>query len=105
MTRFTLALLAGALSLSAQNSSLQGLITDSSGAAVPAAVVTATNTDTSAMRKTLTDATGAYSILQATPGPYKVTVEKPGFRTHISELVLQTETPATWNVKLEVGQV
>ena len=39
------------------------------------------------------------------PGPYKVTVEKPGFRTHATDLVLQTATPETLNIKLEIGQV
>src|SRR5208282_5300266 len=103
MTRLVFALALAALPLAAQNSSLQGLITDAQGGAVPGAVVTATNTDTSAVRKALTDSTGAYSILQVTPGPYKVIVEKPGFRAHSTDIVFQTETPETWNVKLEVG--
>ena len=98
-------LAAAALPLMAQNSSLSGIVTDAPGGAVPSAVVTATNTDTSAVRRTVTDSIGTYSMLQMTPGPYKVTVEKPGFRTHSTELVLQTETPETLNVKLEVGQV
>ena len=105
MTRFVFALALAALPLTAQNSSLQGIVTDAQGGAVPQAVVTAINTDTSAVRKTLTDSLGAYSILQVTPGPYKVTAEKPGFRTHSTDIVFQTETPETWNVKLEVGQV
>lgn len=105
MRRLVFALTLAILPLAAQNSSLQGIVTDASGAAVPSAVVTATNTDTSAVRKTLTDTTGSYSLLQVTPGPYKVIVEKPGFRAHSTEMVLQTETPATWNVKLDLGQV
>jgi hypothetical protein len=105
MKSFVFALAIAALPLAAQNSSLQGSITDAQGGAVPGAVVTATNTDTSASRKALTDGTGAYSILQVTPGPYKVMVEKPGFKSHSTDIVLQTETPETWNVKLEIGQV
>ena len=77
MTRFVFALAIAALPLAAQNSSLQGTVTDAQGGAVPAAVVTAINTDTSTVRKTLTDSVGNYSILQVSPGPYKVTVEKP----------------------------
>ena len=105
MTRFVFALAIAALPLAAQNSSLQGIVTDAQGAAVPSAVVTATNTSTSAVRKALTDTTGAYSMLQMAPGPYKVTVEKPSFRAHSTDLVLQTETPQTLNVKLDIGQV
>src|ERR1035438_5298200 len=105
MTRFVLAIAIAALPLAAQNSSLQGTVTDAQGAAVPSAVVTATNTGTSAIRKALTDGTGSYSMLQMPPGSYKVTMEKPSFRTHGTDLVLQTATPETLNVKLELGQV
>ena len=52
MTRFVLALAIAALPLAAQNSSLKGTVTDAQGAAVPGAVVTATNSDTGAIRKT-----------------------------------------------------
>jgi hypothetical protein len=105
MTRFAIALLAGALSLAAQTSSLQGVITDSLGAAVPEAVVTAKNQGTSAERRTVTNSLGEYGLLQIQPGTYVVTVEKPGFRLYRSEVTLQIETPATLSMKLEVGQV
>jgi hypothetical protein len=105
MTRLVFALAIATLPLAAQTSSLQGIVTDAQGGAVPSAVVTATNTSTSAPRKALSDSTGAYSMLQMAPGTYRVTVEKPGFRSHASEVVLQTETPETLNIKLEIGQV
>jgi hypothetical protein len=105
MTRFAIALTLAALPLAAQTSSLQGIVTDAQGAAIPAAIVTAINKDTSAVRKAVTDTTGAYSMLQMPPGPYKVTVERPSFRTNSTDVILQTETPETLNVKLEVGQV
>ena len=50
MTRLVIALLAAVLPLAAQTSSLQGVVTDPQGSAVPAAIVTITNTDTSAAR-------------------------------------------------------
>jgi hypothetical protein len=105
MTRFVLALAIAALPLAAQNSSLKGTVTDAQGAAIPGAVITATNSDTGAIRKTISDTVGEYSLLQVSPGPYKVTAEKPSFRTYSTNVVLQTETPETLNVKLEVGQV
>ena len=64
MTRLFAAFLISMLPLAAQTSSLQGLVVDGQSAAVPEAVVTATNIATSAARKTLTNATGAYSLLQ-----------------------------------------
>ena len=104
MTRFALALLA-TLPLAAQTSSLQGVITDAQGAAIPDAVVTATNTATSGARKTISNDTGAYQFAQIAPGNYSVVIEKPGFHKQTSEILLQTNTPVTLNLQLTVGQV
>jgi hypothetical protein len=87
-----------------QTSSLQGVVTDPQGAAIPAAIVTITNTDTSASRREVTDNTGTYRILQVVPGPYKVEVQKPGFKTKTTSQVLQVDVPATLDLQLEVGQ-
>ena len=99
------ALFVSALPLSAQTSSLQGAITDAQGAAVPEAIVTARNLSTSAERKTLSNTLGEYSLLQLAPGSYTVTIEKPGFRTHKGDIILQVNTPGTINAQLELGQV
>src|SRR5215813_2591782 len=97
--------LLGVLPLAAQTSSLQGVITDAQSGIVPEAVVTAINQSTSAARKALTAGNGSYSFLQMPPGNYKISVEKPGFRTYTAEVRLQIDTPATLDVKLEVGAV
>ena len=99
------ALLGSALPLSAQTSSLEGVVTDSQGAVVPDAVVTITNTDTSAARKEASNGKGAYEFLQVLPGPYHVEVQKPGFKSRVSRLALQVNVPETLNFQLEVGQV
>ena len=93
------------LPLLAQNSSLNGVVTDPNGAAVPAASVKIQNQDTAAARTTLSNDRGEYELVQVAPGKYKVTVEKPGFSPESSEVTLQTNTPATLNVKLDVGTV
>src|SRR5215472_10516675 len=92
------------LPLGAQTSSLQGVVTDAQGAAIPAAIVTVTNSDTSASRKEVTDDSGAYRMLQLAPGPYKIEVQKDGFKTKTSNLALQVDVPATLDLQLEVGQ-
>jgi hypothetical protein len=89
----------------AQESSLNGAISDVKGAAVPGAVVKAVNADTSAVRSTISSEIGQYEIVQVPPGKYRITIEKPGFRTHATEVLLQTNTPTTLDVKLEVGAV
>jgi hypothetical protein len=105
MTRYAIAVLLAALPLAAQTSSVQGTVSDAQGAAIPEAAVTAKNLDTSAERKTLTSAQGEYSMLQMPPGNYAISFEKPGFRVSKSSIVLQVDTPAKLNMKLEVGQV
>jgi hypothetical protein len=95
----------GVLPLAAQNSSLNGVVTDAHGAAVPTAAIKIVNTDTSAVRASVSNDRGEYEVVQVPPGRYKLTVEKPGFRVHATEVVLQTNTPATVDVRLEVGAV
>ncbi|MBY0504877.1 MAG: carboxypeptidase-like regulatory domain-containing protein [Bryobacteraceae bacterium] len=101
------ALLALLLSLPAfgQSSSLKGEVTDGQGAAVPEVVVTITNLDTAATRKTVSTATGSYVFLQVPPGPYKLEAQRPGFRTLTQQVRLQIDVPSTVNLALEVGQV
>ncbi|HEY1753753.1 MAG TPA: TonB-dependent receptor [Bryobacteraceae bacterium] len=99
-----LALVVSVPPLAAQSSSLQGIVTDAQGAIVPGAIVTITNTDTSTARKEPTDENGVYRILQVIPGPYKVEIQKPGFKTKVSNLALQIDEPATLNVQLDIGQ-
>ncbi len=94
----------GILPLAAQTSSLQGLITDSTSAIVPGAVVTITNTETSVTRQEVTDELGAFKFLQVVPGPYKVEAQLPGFATKVSNVILQVGQPVTLNLQLEVGQ-
>src|SRR5260370_304964 len=95
----------GVLPLAAQNSSLNGVVTDAHGAAVPAAVVKAQNAGTSATPAALASDLGHYELVQGPPGRYKVTVEKPGFRTYATEVVWQTNTPSSLDIRLEVGSV
>lgn len=93
-----------ALGLQAQTSSIQGSVTDSQNAIVPTAVVTLTNTATSASRKAVS-ADGTYNFAQVPPGTYKLEAQSPGFRTFQADVVLQINVPSTLDIKLEVGQV
>ena len=104
MNRLAMFLLASTLPLAAQTSSLQGVVTDAQGAVIPAAIVTVTNTDTSASRKEVTDDAGAYRILQVPPGSYKIEAQKPGFKTKAATLALQVDVPATLSLQLDVGE-
>src|SRR5258708_21900605 len=85
-------------------SSLNGTVTDSSGAAVPSAKVTATNPATGLTRTTATDQRGLYAFQQLPVGSYDLTVEASGFklskRTGVS---LTVGAVATVDIPLELG--
>src|SRR5437660_5694630 len=84
--------------------SLRGTVTDPSEAAVSGAKVTLANPERGFTRTVTTGDSGSYEFLQLQPGVYQITIEVPGFRRaeqkHVQLLV---DTPATLNVKLEVG--
>lgn len=86
-------------------SSVRGVATDASGAAVPEAVVTATQEQTNTSRQALTDPSGSFSLLQLPPGPYVLKIERQGFRVTTRRVTLQVNTPLTVDFKLEVGAV
>src|ERR1700688_585648 len=96
-------LLLCALPLAAQNSSLNGVVTDAHGAAVVGAAIKVTNVDTSATRAGVSNGRGEYELVQLPPGSYKLAVSTPGFRVYASIVLLQTNTPTTLDIKLEVG--
>jgi hypothetical protein len=107
MNRVLLALFLGTLSAFAQTTSLSGVVTDPSGAIIPDAIVTVTNTATSASRNTVTDGAGVYNLQQLAPGLYGVEAQRPGFATYklAEPLRLQTATPAELNITMTLGQV
>ncbi len=85
------------------SSSLQGTVTDPSGAVVPNATVTITQTDTNTKRTATTSGGGAYAFGSLAPGNYTVEVTAPGFQTTQVAATLTTEQQAGVNVKLNVG--
>src|SRR5690348_5622815 len=60
---------------------LSGTVTDSSGAVINGAKVTAIGADTGVGRASVTSPSGSYTIPELSAGPYKITVEAQGFKT------------------------
>ena len=83
--------------------SIQGTITDSSGAVVPGAKVTITNAGTTNAKTLTTDAAGFYTSGPLTPGAYKVSVTAPGFSSVDATSTVQISSVSTGNYKLAVG--
>ena len=80
-----LALLAIGLSTDAvaqlSTATLSGTVTDSTGAAVPNASITLTQTDTNFVRVSKSKGDGSYHEEFLPVGPYKLSVAAPGFKT------------------------
>src|SRR5262245_62141597 len=60
---------------------ISGTVVDQSGARLPGAEVTATQTDTGLVRKVISNEAGSYVLPSLPTGPYKVEVALTGFRT------------------------
>lgn len=81
-----------------------GSVTDQSGAVIPGATVTLTDTSTSSERTTTTSSTGQYVIQNVPPATYSITVSKTGFSTDQSSgIVVSVGTQTTASFKLSVG--
>ena len=84
---------------------LSGTVTDQSNAAVSAAIVTAKNLGTGAIRGTMTDAGGHYQFFSLPVGSYEILCKKAGFteavRTGVHLVVGQS---AAVDMNLRVGE-
>src|SRR5215469_16883116 len=65
-----------------ETGTLSGTVTDPSGAVVPGAKITATNTGTGLTRTVNTNSGGNYVIVDLPPGNYSVSVESANFQTY-----------------------
>jgi hypothetical protein len=82
-----------------------GSVTDSTGAVVPKATITAHNVDTNLDTKAVTTRSGVYTIPYLTPGNYTVSAQAQGFETALhSGIVLQVGETSTVNLELKVGK-
>ncbi len=99
-------LFAGDLLLAQQTlGSLNGTITDTSGAMIPDATVTATNTAINVTRTTTTQKTGFYQIFNLPVGTYVVSVSHKGFQTMSLRGIFVREAQATTvNAALKIGE-
>ena len=76
-----LLLSASSISLLSQGTtgSVQGTVTDSTGAVIPNAQIVITNSQTNQVRKITSDGSGRYQAPLLSPGVYSVQVSAPGF--------------------------
>jgi hypothetical protein len=85
--------------------SVQGVVQDPSGRAVPSATVRIVDQNTQVAQATTCDASGNYRFVNLPPDPYKVTVEANGFAKAEADITLQTEQNLNLPITLKVGAV
>lgn len=83
---------------------LASTVTDTTGAAVPTAVVTVVNVETGVQFRTVTSDQGEFVAPNLSPGRYRVTVAHPGFKTlERGDLIVRANERLAVPLTLEVG--
>ena len=84
--------------------SIQGTITDPSGAIVPQATVTAVNLATGVETSRQTTAAGLYVLTPLPAGEYSIRVTASGFQTTTQEhLIVDALATVSVNLQLKIG--
>ncbi len=86
-------------------SSIEGTVTDASGAVIQGAEVTARGATLAAERRTTTDAKGVYRLAALPAGTYTVSVAFTGLVTRSATLEVTLNRVVTFDATLEVGGV
>jgi hypothetical protein len=90
---------------SAGTASIQGSITDATGASIQSATVTAINAATQVKQIAITEGNGHYSLPNMAIGTYTLDVVAPGFEHYTqSNIVLEVGSSISVNVGMTVGR-
>src|SRR2546428_2862231 len=101
-----LLLLAATLAAQTITGTIQGVVSDKSGAVLPGVTIRVTNLGTNQVREVLTNETGSYFVPLLPVGKYEVSAELSGFKTEVKTgLELQVEQKLNLPFTLEVGQM
>src|SRR5262245_62155460 len=85
---------------------IAGVVTDSSDAGVPGALVTWTNTETGVKRNATTTSAGQFSVPVLPPGSYQANVDLDGFaRAEQKDLVVTVGSTVTLRMKMHPAGV
>jgi len=83
---------------------VNGIVTDPTGATVPEAKVTVVNQETNFRSDKITGAEGTFNINNLLPGHYTLAVEKPGFKKmELPVFKLDVNQILTQNITLQIG--
>jgi hypothetical protein len=84
--------------------SIQGAVTDPTGAIIPGAEVTLTDLATNQVLKTTSNASGVYTFNALAPDHYSIVVTRDGFNKKVlSDVQINPEQANSVNIQLQVG--
>src|SRR6266403_290412 len=83
-----------------------GAVTDGTGAVVPGAKITVTNSGAGFVFTSVTTSEGTWYIPNLNPGSYQLKIEAAGFKAYVQDgISLRTAEQPRIDVRLEVGSV
>ncbi|HET9265079.1 MAG TPA: carboxypeptidase-like regulatory domain-containing protein [Vicinamibacterales bacterium] len=101
---FLLLALPAILWAQAGTATVSGTVRDTQGAVLPGATITITQTSTGAVRSTVTNETGSYSMPGLPPGEYVLKIELPSFSPYIREnVLLRVDSTTQVDAQLALG--
>ena len=88
----------------AQNATISGIVTDSSGAVLPNAQEVLLNRATQEKLDTVSNREGVYTLAGVTPGTYNLTITANGFKTEQrTGIIVNVGDKISLDVQLSVG--
>jgi hypothetical protein len=103
---FIMLCFAGVSMAQTETAAVSGLITDDTGAVVPGAEVKLQSVDRGIVESATTNNAGIYVFASVHPGPYQLTVHKPGFKqVDFLGLIVNVQDHIEQNFRLQVGSV
>src|SRR5215831_11392060 len=93
-------------SQSSYTAAVRGVVMDATGAAVPGARVTLTESDRNVPHTVSADEAGRYAMTALPPGKYSLNVEAPGFKRYTqTDIPLAVQQQATFDVVMQIGEL
>jgi Carboxypeptidase regulatory-like domain len=97
---------ASVLAAQSTSASVAGRVTDPSKAVIVAARVAAIDTETDVRYEATTNASGDYQFVSLPPGPYRIEVGKPGFRTlRRPDVIVHVQDALIIDFQMTLGEV
>lgn len=84
---------------------LAGVVYDSSGAVLVGVQVATTNSATGVKSSTVTNSAGQYRFVEVVPGPYRIEATLSGFKTFVTNVVLEAGRVTNIDLNMQVGEV